>query len=74
MNNETERIKAECLLNKIYVVFIKTCSKLAAIEYILSRKKHRDKSALIIFIFSKMTLIVERINEFFEICYSISCF
>ena len=74
MNNKTKRIKIECSLNKIYVAFIKTCSKFAAIEYILLRKKHRDKSTFIIFVFSEITLIVERISEFFEICYSVSCF
>ena len=74
MNNETERIKTECSLNKIYVAFIKTCSKLAAIKYILSKKEYRDKSALIMSVFSKMTLIVERVSEFFKIRYSISCF
>ena len=74
MNIETKCIKTECSLNKIYVVFIKTCSKLAAIKYIFSKEEHRDKSALIMFIFSKMTLIVERISRFFEIRYFILCF
>ena len=74
MNNETERIKPECSLNKIYVAFIKTCSKFAAIKYILSKEKHRNKSTFIMSVFSKMTLIIERISEFFEIRYSILCF
>ena len=64
-------MKTECSLNKIYVAFIKTCSKLAAIKYILLKKEHRDNSAFIMFIFSKMTLIIEKVNKFFKIRYSI---
>ena len=69
MNNKTKRMKTEYSLNKIYVIFIKTCSKLVATKYILLKKEHRDKSAFIMFIFSRITLIVEKVNKFFEICY-----
>jgi len=66
MHSEIERIIKKCLLISIYFALIKIYSKFDAINYILSRFKHLNKLTLIMFVFFKIMLIVERISNLFE--------
>jgi len=63
MHNEIEYIIKKCLLSNIYLALIKIYLKFDTIKYILFRSKHQSKSTLIMFAFSKITLVIKRVNS-----------
>lgn len=65
MNSADARLKAECPLAICYPDLIKTCTKLRAIEQILSMKKYKTAPALIMSSFPEMTLLIERVSLIF---------
>jgi len=62
MNSIINRLKDKCFLTNFYLRIIRNASKLDAIKMLL--KKHSSASSLIMFSFSKMTLVVKRVNRY----------
>lgn len=64
-NSSNGRLREDCSLITFYSNFIRACSKLRVIEAIISDKKYKIFAALIMSFFSEMTLIVDRVSQFY---------